>query len=92
HILVGQTVLPDALSVSFALDRAKNDKFTLNFKPGKAVTTPQLHDVEKSLGKVLKDKEIAKALAERKALLTELERCAPAPTPASAPLPSSALG
>lgn len=92
HILIGQTVLPDALSVSFALDRAKNDKFTLNFKPGKAVTTPQLHDVEKSLGKVLKDKEIAKALAERKALLTELERCAPEPTPASAPLPSSPLG
>lgn len=92
HILVGQTVLPDALSVSFALDRAKNDKFTLNFKPGKAVTTPQLHDVEKSLGKVLKDKEIAKALAERKALLTELERCAPEPTQALAALPSSPLG
>ncbi|MXI45766.1 AvrE-family type 3 secretion system effector [Pseudomonas moraviensis] len=92
HILIGQTVLPDALSVSFALDRAKNDKFTLNFKPGKAVTTPQLHDVEKSLGKVLKDKEIAKALAERKVLLTELERCAPEPAQASATLPSRPLG
>lgn len=92
NVALGQTVLPDALSVSFALDRAKNDKFTLNFKPGKAVTTPQLHDVEKSLGKVLKDKEIAKALAERKALLAELERCAPAPTQASATLPSRPLG
>lgn len=83
NVALGQTVLPDALSVSFALDRAKNDKFTLNFKPGKAVTTPQLHDVEKSLGKVLKDKEIAKALTDRQALLTELERCSPAQAPAT---------
>lgn len=65
--------MTDAFSVSFAIDRAKNDKFTLNFKPGKAVTTPQLHDVEKAPTKVLKDKEVAQAVSERQALLNELE-------------------
>jgi hypothetical protein len=91
-ISLSQTVLPDIFSVSFALDRAKNDKFTLNFKPGKAVSTPQLHDVEKSLGKVLKDKKIAQALEDRQALLAELERCAPAPAQDRAILKAAPLG
>lgn len=92
HILVGQTVLTDAFSVSFAIDRAKNDKFTLNFKPGKAVTTPQLHDVEKALTKVLKDKEVAQAVSERQALLNGLEGCAPAPVNVPPTLTPGPLG
>jgi hypothetical protein len=92
NVSLSQTVLPDLFSVGVALDRAKNDKFTLNFKPGKAVTTPLLHDVEKSLGKVLKDKEITKALKDRQALLDELERCAPAPAQNRAILKAAPLG
>lgn len=92
NISISQTVLPDLFSVSFALDRAKNDKFTLNFKPGKAVTTPQLHDVEKALGKVLKDKKIVQALKDRETLLADLERCAPGPAQEGANLKAAALG
>ncbi len=92
HVLIGQSTVPDALSVSFAMDRAKNDEFKLNFKPGKAVTTPLLHDVEKALGKVLKDSVVAKALEERQALLGELDRCAPSTAPAPVTLRANPLG
>ncbi len=91
-VSISQTVLPDIFSVNFALDRGKNDKFTFNFKPGKAVTTPQLHDVEKALGKVLKDKKIAQALKDRETLLADLERCAPGPALEGANLKAAPLG
>lgn len=87
NIIIGQTSLLDTLSASFTIDRAKNHEFALVFAPGKAVTTPQLHDLEKLLGEVLQAPDILQALSERRRLLQALERClstADLPTPLEA--------